>query len=234
MREAAMVARAATLPHPGIRGAAAGLATIGLFAGACAASMAVALLNQPYFEAVNRLVRAEGEVARGLLFSSWLVLIAVPIVAWRPRAFGLTFGSIAAHWRLVAGVTAAAAALTWVALGLAGPVPYSTASPFIEIVDVPVTEELLFRGVLLTALLAILRRYQRPGTAAVVAIAIDGVAFGLAHLANGTSLELDFVATQAAFACALGAGCAFLMVRTGSVYPAILLHGAVNAVVVLR
>jgi membrane protease YdiL (CAAX protease family) len=42
-----------------------------------------------------------------------------------------------------------------------------------------------------------------------------------------------FVIGQVAFASVLGVACAFLMTRTRSVYPAMLLHGVVNAVVVL-
>ena len=42
-----------------------------------------------------------------------------------------------------------------------------------------------------------------------------------------------FVRDMATFASALGMACAFLMVRTRSVYPAMALHAAVNAVVVL-
>ncbi|HEX5825015.1 MAG TPA: CPBP family glutamic-type intramembrane protease [Candidatus Limnocylindrales bacterium] len=60
----------------------------------------------------------------------------------------------------------------------------------------------------------------------------DGIAFGLGHLANATSLAIGFVLGQAAFASVLGMACAYLMAKTRSVYPAMLLHAVVNAVVV--
>ncbi|MEX2546651.1 MAG: CPBP family glutamic-type intramembrane protease [Chloroflexota bacterium] len=45
--------------------------------------------------------------------------------------------------------------------------------------------------------------------------------------------NLSFVLPQVLFASVLGASCAALMLRTRSVYPAMLLHAVVNAVVVL-
>ena len=77
-----------------------------------------------------------------------------------------------------------------------------------------------------------LARLHDPGTAAVLAVVFNGVAFGLAHLANASSIDLSFVAPQVAFAIALGTACAALAVRTRSVYPAMVLHAAVNGVVV--
>jgi membrane protease YdiL (CAAX protease family) len=63
-------------------------------------------------------------------------------------------------------------------------------------------------------------------------VVINGIAFGLAHLANATVLDLAFVLPQAAFASVLGMGCAYLMAKSESIYPAILLHALVNGVVV--
>lgn len=69
-----------------------GLATIAptvlVFVVACAASMLVALANAPYFELVNGIVGARNPVVRSLLYSSWLVLLGGPLVAWRPRESG--------------------------------------------------------------------------------------------------------------------------------------------------
>ena len=207
--------------------------TLGCLVLAGALAALVAVLNQPYFDVVNRVLGASETVARGLVFSSWLVLVGGAVVVWRPAAFGFRLGDIGRHGRLVLGTLLAAMALTAVLLRLVGATPYSNASLFIESVVVPVTEELVFRAVLLTMLLGLLVRLLDERTAVVLAVAGNGIAFGLAHLANATSLSAGFVVAQATFACALGMGCAFLMIRTRSVYPAIALHGAVNAVVVI-
>lgn len=117
-------------------------------------------------------------------------------------------------------------------LALTGTTPSSEASLFVEAALVPFTEELLFRGVLLTVLLLVLGRLHGPGVAVALAVSFDGIAFGLAHAANATSLALGFVLPQVVFASGLGLLCAYLMAKTKSVYPAMFLHGIVNAVVV--
>jgi membrane protease YdiL (CAAX protease family) len=122
---------------------------------------------------------------------------------------------------------------TIIVLRVFGSTPYSDASLFVETVVVPLTEELVFRAVLLTALLAVLVRFHDRGVAVVLAIAIDGAAFGVAHLANATSIDGPFVLGQAVFAAVLGIGCASLMAKTRSVVPAVLLHAVVNAIVVV-
>jgi membrane protease YdiL (CAAX protease family) len=207
--------------------------TAGVFVGALAVAIAIAVLNGVWFDVVNGMVEATGTVARGLLYSSWLILIAVPVVVRRPRAFGIRVGQVPEHLALVTGVVGAATAGTVLLLQLIGSTPYSDASFFIEVFDVPITEELVFRAVMLTVLLVVLRRLWPAATAAALAIAFDAIAFGTAHLANLTAVPTPFTLGQAAFATVLGGLCAFLMVRTKSVYPAIALHAAVNAAVVL-
>lgn len=199
---------------------------------AVAGSLAVAVLNQPYFDLLNGTIGARDAIPRALIFSSWPVLIGGPLVVWRPARFGFTIGDSRRAVALIVVVCVAAAALTAAILRLSGRIPYSDASLFVESVLVPVTEELLFRGVLLAILLIAFGRLAPRAVAVPLAIVVDGLAFGVAHLANATALDLSFVAPQAAFAAALGIACAWLAVRTRSVYPAILLHGVVNAVVV--
>ena len=75
----------------------------------------------------------------------------------------------------------------------------------------PVVEELTFRGLGFSLL-------QRYGTW--VAIVLVGIAFGLAH---GLVQAFPFLA-------AFGAGLAYLRSRTGSVYPAIIVHMLFNTV----
>jgi len=207
--------------------------TIGCLVVACGASLLVAVANVAYFDVVQRVVHADTAIPRSLLFSSWLLLVGGPLVLWRPSRFGFQLGDISRQWRVIAGVSAAAAALTVVVIALTGPTPYSDASPLVESFVVPVTEELVFRGVLLTALVVALGSLHPHRVAMPLAIIFDGMAFGLAHIANATELEFGFVLSQATFASFLGVGCAYLVVRTRSVYPAMFLHALVNGVVVV-
>jgi len=205
----------------------------GLFVAAVALGLAIALANVPYFEFVNRFVGASDAVPRGLLFSSWLLLLGGPVVLWRPAAFGVQLGGLRHQWPAVAFTLTGAALATAVLLRATGTTPYSDASMFIEVVVVPITEELVFRGVLLTALLLAFARLFSPGSGVLLAVTANGMAFGAAHLANALDLPLTFVAAQVVFATVLGMGCAVLMLRTRSLYAAIVLHGVVNAVVVM-
>jgi membrane protease YdiL (CAAX protease family) len=132
----------------------------------------------------------------------------------------------------VLALCGAASAVTELLLTVAGPIPYSDASLFVEAVVVPVSEELVFRAVLVTVVIAVLATLHDTRTARLVGIGGTSVAFGLAHAANALSLDPSFVISQVCFAAVLGSACAWLMVRTQSVYPAMLLHATVNTVVV--
>jgi hypothetical protein len=55
---------------------------------------------------------------------------------------------------------------------------------------------------------------------------------GVADVANASVLDLGFVLSQVAFASVLGGGCAYLMAKSRSIYPAMFLHALVNGVVV--
>lgn len=208
-------------------------ATAGVLAVAVVATLTVALGNGPWFEAVNGALGLTDPLGRALVFSSWLLVVGVPIVARGPADYGFRVGDALKEWRSVTVVVVAAALLTAALLMVVGPTPYSGASPFVEVVVVPLTEELAFRAAMVTLLLAALLRFHPPGRAALLAVVFDGIAFGLGHAANATALPPPFVVGQVAFATVLGMAAAWLMVRTRSVYPAVLLHAVVNGVVVL-
>jgi len=205
--------------------AAAGLA-------AAAFTTAVALTNQPYFELLNRWIGAEEPITRGAIYSSYLLLIGLAIALWRPTAFGLGLGDSIRRWRLVLGAAAGMAALTAVVLLALPTTPYADASWVNEVVIVPFTEDLVFRAVLFSGLLIAMSRLHRPAVAASLAIGINALAFGLGHATNLFWLPASFVLPQVAYAIVIGLVAAFVMLKTRSAYPAMLVHAAVNAVVV--
>ncbi|HJP88736.1 MAG TPA: CPBP family intramembrane glutamic endopeptidase [Candidatus Limnocylindrales bacterium] len=199
---------------------------------ATAAVMAVALTNQPYFDLLNRWVGGVDPLGRGALYSSYLLLIGLAFVVRRPAAYGIRLGDTVARWRLVTGAVAGMAALTAIVLVLLPTTPYADASWLNEVVIVPVTEELVFRGVLITLVLAALSRLHSPSPAAIMAVSIGALAFGLGHAANIFTLPAGFVIAQVTYAILIGLVAGTVMVRTRSIVPAILVHAAVNAVVV--
>jgi membrane protease YdiL (CAAX protease family) len=208
-----------------------------LAAGALAATvvgcLGFALLNGAWFDVANGIVGLRDPIARAALFSAFPLVVGIAVVIRDPASFGLRIGDVGRHWRLIVGLTAAACAATAGLLALIGGTPYSDAALLVESGFVPVTEELIFRSVLLTALLAASAKFAAPGWIVTTAVVINGIGFGAGHLANAGSIDPVFAVGQAVFAAALGMACALLMVRTRSVYPAMLLHAAVNAVVVL-
>jgi membrane protease YdiL (CAAX protease family) len=88
------------------------------------------------------------------------------------------------------------------------------ANAVVVILVAPVVEELIFRGMGYS----LLERYGRP-----LAVAVVGIAFGLAHgLVDALPLLV-----------ALGAGLAWLRSKTGSVYPGMATHAIFNGIAVL-
>jgi membrane protease YdiL (CAAX protease family) len=182
---------------------------------------------------VNGRLDVQGAIPRALIFSSFLLIVGGAVVLRDPPSFGFRLGSIREHWRFLAGLVAGTMIFTAVALRLFGGTPYSDASWVVECVIVPFTEELVFRAAMLTLLIGYLVRIHPAHRALRLAVGIDAVAFGLAHATNMTSMSPSFVLPQVAFAILLGTACAVAMARTRSVYPAMVVHGAINAVVVL-
>lgn len=200
--------------------------------GTVAFTMTIALTNQPYFELVNRWVGADDPVARGALYSSYLLLIGLAAALWRPTAFGLGLGDTIRRWRLVASAAAGMAAMTGLVLLFISPTPYADAHWQNEVVIVPFTEELVFRAVVFSALLVAMMRLHPAATAVPLAIGINAAAFALGHATNLMWLPASFVVPQMAYAVVIGLVAAFVMFKTRSVFPAMLVHAAVNAVVV--
>ncbi len=110
------------------------VASAGVLVVAVAATFAIALLNSVWFDAVNGVVHATETVARGLLYSSWLLLIGGAVVIRNPGVFGLQVGDVGRHLVLIGTTVIGSVAGTVALLRLVGATPYSDASLFIEAV----------------------------------------------------------------------------------------------------
>lgn len=205
-------------------------ATVGVLVSAVAVAAAFAWSNSRYAEWIVALVGAESRLGQGLLFSALPLALAVGITARRPRLFGVQLGETVSRWRHVVGTTVALCAVVAVALTRLPSNPFSGADVVIQVIAVPVSEELLFRGVLFTAVLWALDRFLQGRRATAVAVVISGVAFGVAHLNNLAIYDPVFVLLQTVNATVLGISAGHLRAVTHSVLPAIVLHAAVNAV----
>jgi membrane protease YdiL (CAAX protease family) len=220
---------------------AAGRTTLIIIAGLILFCVAFAVLDTAYYQFANTRFPAVGDstwlaTVWGIVSRLHVFIPALVLVLWRPRLFGFQIGKTRQHWRLVVvlllvncGVIAGYLLLT------GGGTPYSSNQWLVtEVFTVPVVEETVWRGVVFTLLLLALRRVHDERSAGWWAIILSGVAFGLMHGLNAlTGAPLAFVAPQVLNATIWGLVYGYARYKTDSVYPPMLLHGAMNLIVVL-
>jgi membrane protease YdiL (CAAX protease family) len=199
----------------------------------CIISLALAFINEPYFNLVNSFFHTEGAITRALVFSSLFIIIGFVVVVWKPHYYGFQLGDSLKHWLSVLITVLAICTFTAVALLLTPRTPYSGASWFVEMVIVPISEETIWRGVIFSVLITLLSRLHNERTGLTLAVIYSSLAFGLAHSGNMLVLPLQFVLMQGAFASITGLAAGYLRGKTRSIYPALLLHAAYNMVAIL-
>ena len=154
----------------------------------------------------------------------------VLLTAGAPARFGWGWQGTGRHWRAVLATLAGAVAVVAVYRLLGQSAPYEASAA--EFVLVPLGEEVLFRGFVLTVLLVVLRRRLPERAALVGAVVVGAVGFGVGHLGNLGYVPVAFLLIQVAVAVAIGLVAGWLRVLTGSLVGAILLHAAINVVAV--
>ncbi len=173
----------------------------------------------------------------GLVSRGHMLLLGILVVAaWRdPRLFGFQIGETFRHWKFLLLLLVLNCAIVGGYLALTGGTPYSGNEWLLtETVWVPLVEELVWRGAVFTLLLLGLRRYYSERTSTALAIWIGGVVFGLLHANNLLyGVPPAFIAVQVLNAAVWGVVYSLARARTESIYPAMVLHAAMNAIVVL-
>ena len=176
--------------------------------------------------------RGTGWIARSVTLPVGTVslVVASALTVWSPRRFGWQWGGTGRHWRALlvslVGVVAVVGLYRLVSAGA----PYG--SSMAEFLVVPLGEEALFRGFLLTVLVTIFGRWLSQPGATRWAVIAAGVAFGVGHLGNFGYVPSAFVYLQAAAATAFGLLAGWMRVRTDSLVGPVLLHAAMNIVAV--
>jgi membrane protease YdiL (CAAX protease family) len=172
----------------------------------------------------------------GLFSRLHLFLIIIPFAIWRPRLLGLQIGKISQNWKMLlvfllvnCGVIAAYFLFT------GSSSPYSSNQwSFTQIITVPVIEELFWRGLIFAALLAVFNKMYTKNMSAHLTVWSSGLAFGLLHAGNALAgVPLAFVAIQTISAAIWGVLYGYARSRTESVYPSMVLHAAMNLVVIV-
>ena len=189
-----------------------------------------AVANSAWAGWIHARLASGSELVNGVAFSAFPMAVGLLVAAWAPNRFGLRLGSTLDRWRLIALLTLAMTAFAAAALALVGSNPFRGADLVVQVLAVPISEELVFRGVLFTLVLGGMLRLHRPGRALWLAVLISGVAFGVAHLNNLGSYDTTFVVLQAVYASILGCAAGWLRAATSSVLPPILMHAVVNLV----
>jgi membrane protease YdiL (CAAX protease family) len=172
----------------------------------------------------------------GVVSRAYLLILIIPLALWRPRFFGFQIGKIRQHMRMLlimllanCGVIAAYLWLT------SSSTPYSGNQWLVtEVVTVPLVEEIFWRGLVFTVLFQLLRKLYPENTSSFWAVWLSGIAFGLLHANNLIAgVPLQFVAIQVLNATVWGIAYGYTRAKTDSIYPPILLHAAMNLVVIL-
>jgi membrane protease YdiL (CAAX protease family) len=174
--------------------------------------------------------------AYGVVSRLHLILPLAAVVLWRPRAMGFQLGRTRRHWRLVLFLLAVNCGVVGGYLLLTGgSTPYSGNEWLLtEVLTVPLVEETLWRGAVFAVLLAAFRRIHPEGGATTRTIWASGLAFGLLHGANAlVGVPLLFVGVQMLNAAVWGVAYGYARAVTDSIYPPLMLHAAMNLVVVL-
>jgi uncharacterized protein len=172
----------------------------------------------------------------GVLSRAYLLILIVPFILWRPRLLGFHIGKTWQNRRLLLVMLIANCGIIAAYLALTGSTtPYSGNQWLItEVITVPLFEEIVWRGIVFTALLVALRRVYAESTSMRLAVWFSGLAFGLLHANNALfGVPLLFVAIQTLNASVWGVMYGYARAKTGSIYPPMILHAAMNLVVIL-
>jgi membrane protease YdiL (CAAX protease family) len=225
-------------PLPGTQRA---VPTILITLGIIAFCAVFVVLDNAYNAFANAHFPAVGESAElatlwGVVSRAHLFIFIIPLVIWRRKLFGFQIGESLRHWRMILIMLLANCGVIAVYLALtAGSTPYSGNQWLVtEVVTVPVVEELFWRGLVFAVLLKVLGRYYPENKSMLLTVWLTGIVFGLMHGNNiFAGVPVQFVAVQVLNATIWGVMYSFARARTGSVFPPMLLHAAMNLVVIL-
>lgn len=203
--------------------------------------MAFMWLDQAYYHFLApRFPNAGASAARATLFGlvsrAHVILLLLPFILWRPRQLSFQIGKTRQHWRMLLLMLLANCGIVFGYLWFSGGgTPYSGNQWLVtEVVTVPLVEETMWRGLVFAVLLLALSRLHPYNRAVHLTVWSSGLAFGLLHAGNVLAgVSAGFVAIQVLNASVWGVIYGYARARTESIYPPILLHAAMNLVVIL-
>jgi len=172
----------------------------------------------------------------GVVSRTHLLIFLIPLVVWQPRLFGFQVGKIWQRRRMLLIMLLANCGVIATYLWLTGSTtPFSGNQWLVtEVITVPVVEETFWRGLVFIVLIRAFRKLYPENTSNYLTVVISGLAFGLLHVNNLIAgVSIQFVAIQTLNATVWGIMYGYARAKSESIYPAILLHAAMNLAVVL-
>lgn len=174
--------------------------------------------------------------AYGLVSRLHLVVPLVVLALWRPSWLALRWGSVRPHLHaLLLILLANCLVVVGVAAVSGGSSSFSGDQWLVtQVMTVPFVEEAMWRGVVFTLLLRAFETAVARPDATTLTVWSTGVAFGLLHLGNLlVGVSPGFVVLQTLNATVWGVAYGYTRALTGSIWPAVVMHAAMNAGVVL-
>jgi len=163
------------------------------------------------------------------IFSDMVMLfVAFMPVIWAPKFFGYQLGSISKHWKMLLGMAVFFVSAPLLYRIILGETPFGANTWFFEGIVVPLAEEGFFRGILLSMLLWGFGKMYKESTAEWLTIIFSTLIFSTAHLNNLGEYPTGFILFQVGFSTILGFSFGYTRIKTGSIYPAIVLHALFN------
>jgi len=184
--------------------------------------------NNVFYQAVSQ--KPHNTYINDILSDLVLLFLGFMPVFWAPRFFGYQVGDIPKHWKLLLGLALFFIVAPLVYRLVIGATPFGANTWFFEGVVVPLAEESLFRGILFTFMLWGFAKLFPERTAKTLTLVLSTVVFASAHLNNLGHYPTGFILFQVGFSLILGFAFGYTLLKTRSIYPAILLHALFNLV----
>jgi len=179
--------------------------------------------------------RTSSSTLWGIIQRLYLIIPCIGVLLWKPRQIGLQIGNTTHHWRMLSLMLCVNMAVIGVYLFLTGGTPYSGLEILVnEVITVPFVEEVVWRGIVFSAILAVLDKFLPENQSGILSAIYSGICFGLLHSTNALlGYPLAFVALQTLNATVWGIVYGIARAKSGSIYPPMFMHAAMNLLVVL-
>jgi membrane protease YdiL (CAAX protease family) len=186
------------------------------------------LVNNILYAALLTRLPYNNSYINDALSDAVLLFAAFMPILWAPRFFGYQAGVLSKHCKVLLGMAVFFVGAPLLYRLTMGETPFGANTWFFEEVVVPFAEEGFFRGILLSMLLWGFGQMYSATTAKWLTITFSTLIFSTAHLNNLGHYPTGFILFQVGFSTILGLAFGYTRIKTGSIYPAIILHALFN------